>query len=162
MRIPLPARLRPALLALMLALLTAPMALALDADEMFADPAQETRAREIGRQLRCLVCQNQSIFDSNAGLAKDLRVLVRERMAAGDTDAQVLRHISDRFGDYVLLKPRWSAKNAVLWLTPALALLFGLSGAVVYARGRKPPAGLAGMSDTDRAEARKLLEGDRT
>ena len=93
---------------------TAPAALALDADEMFKDPTKEERARDIGRQLRCMVCQNQSIFDSNSGLAKDLRVLVRERMEAGDEDGEVLSYISDRYGDYVLLEPRMDAKNAVL------------------------------------------------
>lgn len=131
--------------------------LALDGNEMFEDPAKEQRARDIGRQLRCLVCQNQSIFDSNAGLAKDLRVLVRERMAAGDSDGEVLSFISDRYGDYVLLEPRWSAKNAVLWLTPAVGLLLALATALAYLRGRNRRSAPVQLDAAARAEAKALL-----
>ena len=88
---------------------------ALNPKEMFADTAMEARARDIGRGLRCMVCQNQSIFDSNAGLAEDLRILVRERMTAGDTDAQILAYIQDRYGDYVLLEPPVAGRTLVLW-----------------------------------------------
>jgi len=155
-------RIRPALLlALTLSLaLFAPAAGALDPDEMFADPAQEARARDIGRQLRCLVCQNQSIFDSNAGLARDLRVVVRERMTAGDDDDQVLAYVADRFGEYVLLKPRLSTETAILWATPVIALLLGFGFAASYLRRRAPQSPGALLDAADRAEAKKLLQGE--
>jgi cytochrome c-type biogenesis protein CcmH len=150
---------RSILPAVLVAIVAFPV-LAIDGNEMFADPEREARARDIGRQLRCMVCQNQSIFDSNAGLAKDLRVLVRTRMEAGDTDQEVLTYISDRYGDYVLLKPRWSMRNAVLWLGPPLALILGLAGAFLYLRGRRPAAEGTQLSEADRIEARKILQGD--
>ncbi|PRY23232.1 cytochrome c-type biogenesis protein CcmH [Aliiruegeria haliotis] len=132
---------------------------ALTADEMFADPAQEARARDIGRDLRCLVCQNQSIFDSNAGLAKDLRVVVRERMEAGDTDEEVLEFVRSRFGDYVLLDPPVSAQTSVLWLAPVAFLLLGAGFLAVYMRGRRnPKASPTELSAADRAEAQRLLK----
>lgn len=111
-------------------------AFAINPNEMFADPAQEARARDIGRELRCLVCRNQSIFDSNAGLAHDLRAVVRERMIAGDTDDEILAYVQDRFGDYVLLKPPIDTHTYVLWSTPIVFLVFGLFGAALYMRGR--------------------------
>jgi cytochrome c-type biogenesis protein CcmH len=146
------------LIALLLSLSTP--ALALDSDEMFADPAQEARAREIGRQLRCLKCRNQSIFDSNAGLARDLRVVVRERMLAGDSDRDVLDYVHERYGDYVLLKPPVTAKTYALWGTPFVMLLAALGGAGLYLRQRPAPRSTAALSDEDRAEARRLLQGD--
>ena len=132
---------------------------ALDADEMFTDPVQETRARNIGRQLRCLKCRNQSIFDSNAGIAKDLRVVVRERMVAGDTDAEILTYAADRFGDYVLLKPRFATYTYVLWLTPFM--LLGLGGVAVwgYLRRRPATAGLDRLTEAEQQEARRILDG---
>ena len=134
-------------------------AYALNPGEMFEDPAKEERAREIGRQLRCLVCQNQSIFDSNAGLAYDLRVLVRERIAAGDGNGDVLNYISERYGDYVLLEPKMDTKNAVLWATPILALILSMGIAFGYLRRRKRAPGV-GLSDQDRKAAQQLLKGD--
>jgi cytochrome c-type biogenesis protein CcmH len=136
--------------------LSGPLA-ALDADEMFADPAKEARAREIGRELRCLVCQNQSIFDSNAGLAKDLRVAVRERITAGDTDQEVLTYLSSRFGDYVLLKPQVQANTYVLWIAPFLFLLVGAGAIIAYhlSRDRRVPDPV--LTDEERAEAQRLL-----
>ena len=133
-------------------------AFAIDGNEMFADAAKEERAREIGRQLRCMVCQNQSIFDSNSGLAKDLRVLVRTRMEAGETDTEILGYIADRYGDYVLLEPRFTAQNAVLWAAPVLALGLGLGGAALYLRARTRPHVAADLTDEERATARKLLQ----
>ncbi len=117
-------------------LLTATPALAINPAEMFEDPAMEARAREIGRELRCLVCRNQSIFDSNAGLAQDLRVVVRERMIAGDADAEVLAYIHERFGDYVLLTPPVAGHTAALWAAPVVFLLLGGLGGWAYMRGR--------------------------
>jgi len=145
-------------LALILMLL-APPALALDANEMFADTALEQRARDIGRQLRCLKCRNQSIFDSNAGIAKDLRVVVRERMTAGDSDAEILSYVQQRFGDYVLLKPPVAGHTYVLWLTPLALLLFGGGTLALYLR--RPRARTETLSDADRGEAQALLKEAR-
>ncbi len=145
-------------LALALALTLAPGARALDAAEMFDDPAREARARDIGRELRCLVCQNESIFDSNAGLARDLRVLVRERMDAGDSDAEVLAYVAERYGDFVLLKPRVTGQTLVLWGAPAIFLLLGAGAVLAYHRGRRR-APAAALSSEERLEAQRLLRG---
>ena len=147
-------------LLMILALLLIPTSvLAIDADEMFADPAQEERAREIGKQLRCLKCRNQSIFDSNASIAKDLRIVVRDRMRAGDSDAEVLDYIYERYGDYVLLTPRVSGQTAVLWAAPlALLALSGL-GMAFYLRGRNRAKPDMQMSDEDRSAAQAILHG---
>lgn len=142
----------------LLLLFSQPLA-AIEPDEMFDDPEKEARAREIGRQLRCLKCRNQSIFDSNAGLAYDLRVLVRERMEAGDTDQEVLDYIHARFGDYVLLKPPVTAGTYVLWLTPMVMVLLAAAGATAYLRRRPHPAAAPDLSDAEREEARRLLHG---
>jgi cytochrome c-type biogenesis protein CcmH len=99
--------------------------MAVEVNEMLADPVLEARARELGKELRCLVCQNQSIDDSNAGLAKDLRVLVRQRLTAGDSDEQALRYIVDRYGDYVLLRPPVKPATYALWLAPVIFLALG-------------------------------------
>lgn len=117
----------------LLAMLLAPLLLlgaeagAVEPDEMLKDPALEARARAISRELRCLVCQNQSIDDSNAGLAHDLRVLVRERLKAGDSDAQVMAFITARYGDFVLLRPPFKPTTYVLWLGPLAVFLMGLA-----------------------------------
>jgi cytochrome c-type biogenesis protein CcmH len=94
--------------------------------DMLPDQAQEDRARALGRDIRCMVCQNQSIEDSEVGLARDLRLIVRERIVAGDTDAQVMAFLHARYGDFVLLKPPFAWSTAVLWATPLVALLGGL------------------------------------
>lgn len=133
---------------------------ALTPSEMFDDPAQEARAREIGRQLRCVVCQNQSIFDSNAGLAHDLRAVVRERMEAGDSDTEILTYVADRYGDYVLLNPRVTGQTIVLWLAPAALLILGGLGAASYVRRRRVPADAVPMSDEDLREAQRVLQGE--
>jgi cytochrome c-type biogenesis protein CcmH len=100
-------------------------AVAVQPDEIMRDPAQEARARALSRELRCMVCQNQSIDDSDAPLARDLRLLVRERIGAGDTDGQVIDFLTARYGAFVLLKPRFEAQTLVLWLLPPLALGVG-------------------------------------
>ena len=141
-------------------LLCAPsQGLAIDADEMFQNPAQEARALAIGKQLRCLVCQNQSIFDSNADLARDLRSVVRERIAAGDTDDEAMAYIVARYGDYVLLRPPVKPATYVLWLAPLLLLAAAAFAARRYslARRRGPPQALSGE---DRERARRVLEGE--
>jgi cytochrome c-type biogenesis protein CcmH len=144
------------LLALLL-LLAAP-ALATDPSEMLKDPAQEARAREIGKALRCVVCQNQSIDDSNAEVARDMRRAVRERIAAGDSDAQVFAFMVARYGDYVLLKPPFRTATLVLWLGAPLVLLLAGGALVIAARRRRvvaaaPPP----LSDDERRRVDKLL-----
>ncbi len=112
-------------------------ALAVQPDEVLKDPAMEARAREISKELRCLVCQNQSIDDSNAPLARDLRVIVRERLVAGDDDREVLAFVTARYGDYVLLRPPFKASTLVLWLGPLAILLAGAGAAFVFLRNRQ-------------------------
>jgi cytochrome c-type biogenesis protein CcmH len=126
---------RVALIALFLTLLSP--ALAVMPDEMLKDPALEARARHLSQELRCMVCQNQSIDDSEAPLAHDLRVLVRDRLKAGDSDRQVLDFLVARYGEFVLLKPRFEARTLLLWGLPPLALVAGFIGLVVALRRRK-------------------------
>ena len=116
---------RLALVLVLFALVTSPGALAVQPDEILSDATLETRARALSKELRCMVCQNQSIDDSDAPLARDLRVLVRERLQAGDSDYQVIDFLVSRYGEFVLLKPRFSAHTALLWLGPAAILLIG-------------------------------------
>ena len=110
---------------LLLAAFSAPAAYAVQPDEIMTDPAKETRARELSRELRCMVCQNQSIDDSDAPLARDLRLLVRERVAAGDNNSQVLDFLVARYGEFVLLKPRFERQTMLLWLLAPLLLAGG-------------------------------------
>ena len=124
-------------------------------DEMLADPALEARAREIGQELRCLVCRNQSIDDSDADLAHDLRVLVRRRLTAGDTDQQVIDYVVSRYGDFVLLKPPFKLDTYLLWLGPGLILLAGLWGIGRYMRRQ---AGMAGPPPLSADEERRLAQ----
>lgn len=113
------------LVCLALLLLGAPAAQAVQPDEIMSDPLKESRARDLSRELRCMVCQNQSIDDSDAPLARDLRLLVRERLAAGDSDNQVLDFLVARYGQFVLLKPRFERQTLLLWLLPPVLLLGG-------------------------------------
>ncbi len=125
-------------LALLAALSWSP-AVAVQPDEMLSDPALEARARAISKELRCLVCRNENIDDSNADLARDLRLLVRERLTAGDSDEQTIAYLVDRYGEFVLLRPTFSAGNMVLWFGgPALLLLGGLAS-VLFIRRSRPP-----------------------
>jgi cytochrome c-type biogenesis protein CcmH len=135
-------------------------ALAVQPNEMLADPALEKRARAISAELRCLVCQNQSIDDSDAPLAGDLRRLVRERLAANDTDAEVIDYIVARYGEFVLLRPRFEATTLLLWLTPLLVLLGGL--ALVVRSARRPALQEAGgLSEEEKARLVEILEEDQ-
>ncbi|MBR0694958.1 cytochrome c-type biogenesis protein [Bradyrhizobium lablabi] len=127
----------------------APPARAVQPDEIMADPAKEARARDLSRELRCMVCQNQSIDDSEAPLARDLRLLVRERIAAGDNDRQVIDFLVARYGEFVLLKPRFSPHTLLLWLIPPLALLGGGAALWAYSRRRTNAAGEGGESDVE-------------
>jgi cytochrome c-type biogenesis protein CcmH len=112
---------------------------AVQPDEVMADPAKEARARNLSKELRCMVCQNQSIDDSEAPLARDLRLLVRERIAAGDSDTQVIDFLVARYGEFVLLKPRFERQTWLLWLVTPCALLGG--GLVLWAYARRRPRG---------------------
>src|SRR5882757_1511228 len=117
-----------------LTLVASPRVEAVQPDEILADPALEARARVLSKELRCMVCQNQSIDDSDAPLARDLRILVRERLQAGDSDQRVIDFLVARYGEFVLLKPRFSAHTALLWLGPAAVLLIGACGLLMVAR----------------------------
>jgi cytochrome c-type biogenesis protein CcmH len=115
--------------------------LAVQPDEVMANAAQEARARALSRELRCMVCQNQSIDDSEAPLARDLRLLVRERIAHGDTDQQVIDFLVARYGPFVLLKPPFTEHTVLLWLLPPVVLLAGAAAIAVYARRRNRVTG---------------------
>lgn len=148
--------------ALALASLLSAPAFAVMPDEKLADPAMEARAREISKELRCLVCQNQSIDDSNADLARDLRVLVRERLVAGDSNDQVLAYVTDRYGDFVLLRPPLKSYTLVLWAGPfAVLLLAGVGTAIYLRRRRQEVEASAGtvLSDEEEARLQALLDG---
>lgn len=145
-----------------LILLAAVPATAQQIEDRLADPAQEARARELSRELRCLVCQNQSIEDSNAPLARDLRRIVRERVVAGDSDRAVLDYLVQRYGEWVLLKPRFNAQTLLLWLGPALLLLLG--GGIVFAlyrrQGRAPKAAPAPLDAEEQRRLAALLRNE--
>jgi cytochrome c-type biogenesis protein CcmH len=146
-------------LAIVAALFLGTAALAVQPDEVLKDPVLEKRAREISAGLRCMVCQNQSIDDSDAQLAKDLRVLVRERLVAGDTDRQVEDFLVQRYGEFVLLKPVFRGHTMLLWLAPALVLVLGGIGAYVALR-RRPPAPV-GLDDEEQKALESLLKRDQ-
>ena len=132
-------------------------AYAVQPDEVLDDPALEARARDLSTQLRCLVCQNQSIDDSDAPLAKDLRVLVRERLVAGDSDAQVKDFVVARYGEFVLLNPRFGTHTLLLWGLPFIILLGG--ALLVYRRrGTASPASPEGLTADEQAKLDKLLK----
>ena len=148
-------------LALIAALFFSASAFAVQPNEVLKDPALERRAREISAGLRCLVCQNQSIDDSDAQLAKDLRLLVRERLVAGDTNDQVESFLVQRYGEFVLLKPTFGAHTLLLWLTPALVLILGGIGAYAAMR-RRPQAPAATLDDAEREALETLLKRDQS
>jgi len=149
-------------LLLIFAILWAAMtpALAVRPDEMLKDPKLEARAREISKEVRCLVCQNESIDDSNADLAHDLRVLVRKRILAGDSNRQVLDYLVARYGEFVLLKPRFDLRNALLWGTPVILLVAGGLFMVAGWRSRRrqtvPP-----LSQEEKTRLEAILADDR-
>jgi cytochrome c-type biogenesis protein CcmH len=149
------------MIAVAFSLLAAP-ALAVQPDEILKDPVLEARARTLSQELRCMVCQNQSIDDSDAPLAKDLRVLVRERLTAGDSDGQVMDFLVARYGEFVLLKPRLSWHTALLWLAPFTVVLLGAWGLIALWRRRRtegaPEAAPAPLSAAERMRVSELLE----
>ena len=151
--------------ALALAVLAGAPAHAVQPDEIMADPAREARARDLSRELRCMVCQNQSIDDSDAPLARDLRLLVRERIAGGDSDSQVMDFLVARYGEFVLLKPRFTPHTLLLWLLPPLALIGGGLALWFYSR-RRANAGstadpsLLRLTEEEEVRLERLLAAD--
>lgn len=145
------------LMSLLLLLASAGGALAVRPDEVLADPVLEGRARALSRELRCMVCQNQSIDDSDAPLAHDLRVLVRERLKAGDTDRQVIDFLVARYGEFVLLRPRFEAHTLLLWGLPPAALVGGMAVLFVLARKRRKLAGEPPLSADEQRRVSGLV-----
>jgi cytochrome c-type biogenesis protein CcmH len=140
-------------------ILAAPSAHAVQPDEVLKDPALEERARALSAGLRCLVCQNQSIDDSDAPLAKDLRVLVRERLLAGDNDEEIIAFVVSRYGEFVLLKPRFTPYTWVLWLATPLLLILAIGG-ILYAYIRRATATAApsALTESEQAQLNRLLD----
>lgn len=145
---------------LFLALSFAAPAYAVQPEEILDDPALEARARDLSKELRCLVCRNESIDDSSASLAKDLRLLVRERLVAGDTDDETMTYIVDRYGEFVLLRPRLNAGNLLLWFAGPILLIIGGATAFVFMR-RRPPLSSApgGLSEEEAQRLKELTAG---
>ena len=142
-----------------LALSLATSAHAVQPDEVLKDPSQEARARALSLELRCLVCQNQSIDDSNAPLARDLRLLVRERIVAGDDDTAIRRFLVERYGDFVLLKPPFDSRTVLLWIGPFLVLAAGAAAVFAAARKRRAVALSAPpLTDEERRALAALTE----
>lgn len=145
-------------LFLSVALIATPV-LAVQPDEVLSDPALEARARNLSKDLRCLVCRNENIDDSNADLARDLRILVRERLVAGDSDTAAIAYIVDRYGEYVLLNPTSKGANLILWIAGPFMLVLGGGIAFAYVRRRRglnEPAAEALSSDEERRLAEIL------
>jgi len=158
-------RILPVLFAIMLTLMPS-VGFAVQPDEIMTDPAQEARARNLSRELRCMVCQNQSIDDSDAPLARDLRLLVRERIAAGSTDEQVMDFLVARYGEFVLLKPRVQSSTLLLWLVPPLVLAGG--GLALWFGNRRRRARVAAdeegasfqLTPDEEARLEKMIAGE--
>lgn len=131
---------------------------AVNPDEILKDPALEARARALSTELRCLVCQNQSIDDSDAPLAKDLRVLLRERLEAGDSDKQVMSYLVERYGEFILLKPSFGAHTLLLWLLPFVLLGVGIIIVIMGRRRSRQAAGQEGLSDEEAKQLKTLLD----
>lgn len=148
----------PAFVAM--ALLTIAPANAVLPDEVLDDPALEQRARDLSAELRCVVCQNQSIDDSDAELARELRILVRERIVAGDSDGEILDYLVARYGDFVLLKPRFNSSTALLWAAPAIVLIGGGVLAVAVLRRRSTAPGAASLTSEEEARLQRVLAKD--
>jgi cytochrome c-type biogenesis protein CcmH len=145
-------------LALALALLAGP-ALAVQPDEVLDDPALEERARELSKGLRCLVCRNESIDESNADLARDMRILLRERLVEGDSDEEAVAFLVDRYGEYVLLRPTATGSNLILWIAGPAMLLGGaaIAGAYLRRRASARPVAAEGLSEAEKARLADLL-----
>jgi cytochrome c-type biogenesis protein CcmH len=146
----------PALAALSAVLL---IGAASDPSERLADPAREARARRLFEGFRCVVCQNESIDDSEADLAHDLRQVIRGQVTAGRSDAEIRRFMVARYGEFILLKPRFNPGNAALWLAPIVVLLGG--GLLIFSRLRKPPAAEAALTSEEEAKLRSLVQEEQ-
>ena len=149
-------------IVVLLALFAASPLHAVQPDEVLRDPALEERARALSKELRCMVCQNQSIDDSDAPLARDLRILVRERLVAGDSNAQVLDFLVARYGEFVLLRPRLSWHTAMLWGLPPAVLLLGILTLILVVRRRtvaRPAADVGNLTAEEEARLTELLRG---
>ncbi len=132
---------------------------ALQPDEILEDPALEARARNLSKELRCLVCRNESIDDSSADLARDLRILVRERLVAGDSDREAMVYVVDRYGEFVLLRPTGTGSNIALWLAGPVMLIFALGVSVVYLRRRAVARSKdIGLSEAEEKRLREILK----
>lgn len=134
---------------------------AVEPDEVLSDPALEARARGLSAELRCMVCQNQSIDDSDAPLARDLRILLRERLTAGDSDADVIDYLVARYGDFVLLKPRFNLNTFLLWATPPAALVFGGIAAFMAFRRRRPIGEVKPLDEDERRRLAAVVADDQ-
>ncbi len=145
--------------ALLILLLFSTVSHAVQPSEMLADPGLEARARTLSAELRCMVCQNQSIDDSDAPLAADIRILLRERIAAGDSDAAVMDFLVARYGEFILLRPRFSAHTALLWIAPFGVLVVGVGIAALAYRRRQVP-GPAPLDAAEQEALRRLTSGD--
>ena len=151
-----------AFIMMLAVLLIAPPVWAIGVDEApLADAAEENRARDLMEDLRCLVCQNQSVEESDADMARDIRIIVRERVAAGDSDEEIRTFMTDRYGDWILMKPPFKTETLLLWVGPFLLVLAGGIGVWVFVRrqAREAPAPL---SDTERDRLRQLLDDEQT
>jgi cytochrome c-type biogenesis protein CcmH len=148
-----------ALLIVMLGLTGA--GVAVEPDEILSDPTLEARARALSAELRCMVCQNQSIDDSDAPLARDLRILLRERLAAGESDAEVIDFLVDRYGEFILLKPRFNMNTALLWIVPPAVLAIGAVVAVILFRRRRPSGEARPLDEAEKRTLETILSGDK-
>jgi len=146
------------LLMLTIAFAIATPALAVQPNEILDDPALEERAREMSKNLRCLVCRNESIDESNAELARDLRLLVRERLVAGDTNEETIDFIVARYGEYVLLTPRATGSTLILWIAGPAMFLAAFGIAAVYIRRRRPEAAPDSLSDAEKSRLSQLMD----
>lgn len=146
-------------LAIPVSLLLVTSALGAEPDEMLADAKLEARAEALDRELRCVVCQSQSIAESNADLAKEMRVVVRERLTAGDSDKEVIAYIVARYGDYVLLRPPVQGNTIILWLFPAVTLIVSAAGAFAYLR-RRPTQAPQPLTEAEENALEALLARD--
>ncbi|MGB3812466.1 MAG: cytochrome c-type biogenesis protein [Shinella sp.] len=142
-------------------LLAAAPAFAVNPDEVLADPALEARARALSTQLRCMVCQNQSIDDSNAELARDLRLLVRERLTNGDSDEAVIDYVVSRYGEFVLLNPRLRGETLLLWGAPIVLFLAGATAMILFVRKRGGKSTGTPLSEAEKAELERALKQDQ-
>ena len=151
-------------LALAVALAFSGPAFAVQPDELLKDPKLESRARKLSEQLRCMVCQNQSIDDSDAPLARDLRVLVRERLKSGESDDEIMKYLADRYGDFILLNPPVKSHTLLLWGSPVLVLVLGGAGILMALRRRQQQAAptVAALSDEEKARLEAMLKADQT